>query len=139
MEACAQPVRRPTLVLAEDHPTIARAIVRLLMADFDLLAAVTDGESLVTLASRLRPDVVVTDIGMPGLDGIEAASQLVRSLPGLPVVFVSVHDDPEIVRHALSVGRGFVVKAAAGDELVDAVHAALRGEAFVSRWLVGNL
>jgi len=132
MDASLPAARRPSLVLAEDHPQMAREIARLLNADFDVVAAVTDGESLVTYAVRLRPDIVVTDIGMPGMDGIDAAERLARALPGLPVVFVSIHDDPEIIRRALTVGRGYVVKTAAGDELVDAVHAALRGEAFIS-------
>jgi DNA-binding NarL/FixJ family response regulator len=132
MDASLPTARRPSLVLAEDHPQMAREIARLLNADFDVVAAVTDGESLVTYAVRLRPDIVVTDIGMPGMDGIDAAERLARALPGLPVVFVSIHDDPEIIRRALTVGRGYVAKTAAGDELVDAVHAALRGEAFIS-------
>jgi DNA-binding NarL/FixJ family response regulator len=134
MEAQTVPARRPSLVLAEDHPQMSREMTRLLEDDFEIVAVVTDGEALLTWASRLCPDVVVTDIGMPGMDGIEAASQLVRWLPGIPIVFVSVHDEPEIVRRALAIGRGFVVKTAAGDELVDAVHAALRGDSFVSHW-----
>ncbi|UPG91335.1 response regulator transcription factor [Luteibacter aegosomaticola] len=131
MDAPQPTARRPTLVLAEDHPQMAREITRLLAADFDVLAAVTDGESLLTLAVRLRPDAVVTDIGMPGMDGINAAEHLVRALPGLPVIFLSIHDDPEIIRRALRVGRAFVAKTAAGDDLVDAVHAALRGDAYL--------
>ncbi|HEY4090535.1 MAG TPA: response regulator transcription factor [Luteibacter sp.] len=132
MDATLPTARRPSLVLAEDHPQMAREIARLLDEDFDVLAAVTDGASLLTYAMRLRPDIVVTDIGMPGMDGIDAAERLARALPGLPVVFVSIHNDPEIIRRALTVGRGFVVKTAVGDELVDAIHAALRGESFIS-------
>jgi DNA-binding NarL/FixJ family response regulator len=133
MDAVAPLTRRPTLVMAEDHPQIAGELRRLLAHDYDVVGLATDGLALLTLGSRLRPDVVVTDIAMPGMDGLAAASQLVRLLPGLAVIFVSVHGEREIVRRALSIGHAFVVKAAAGDDLVDAVRTVLGGGSFVSQ------
>ena len=123
---------RATVVLAEDHPSVAEEIARLLSEDFDLVGVVAHGAALVTAATRLKPDVVVTDIEMPGMDGIEAARQLSQGSPGLAIVFVSMHDDPALARRALSIGVGYVLKSSAGEELLDAVHAALRGEGFVS-------
>ena len=126
------PTRRATLVLAEDHPQLSRDLCALLQDEFDVVGIAADGAALLTLAQRLRPDVVVTDIGMPGMDGIAAATQLVRLLPGLPVVFVSVYVEPEIVQRALAIGRAFVEKAAAGDELTCAVKLVLAGDGFIS-------
>jgi DNA-binding NarL/FixJ family response regulator len=123
---------RASVVLADDHPQTAREIERLLREDFDVIGVVSNGVSLVSLVEILKPDVVVTDIAMPQMDGLEAARRLALSCPGLPVVFVSCHDDAGVARRALSLGSGYVVKASAGEDLLDAVHAALRGDAYVS-------
>ncbi len=123
---------RPTVVLAEDHPHVAEQLRRLLASEFDVVAVVGHGEALVKTATRLRPDVIVTDISMPGMDGIRAAAELVRQQPSLGVVFVTVHDDPALARKALAVGLGYVLKTTAGDELVEAVHSVLRAQPFVS-------
>ncbi|MET0936583.1 MAG: response regulator transcription factor [Luteibacter sp.] len=126
------PTGRPTVVLAEDHPNVAKAIEGLLREEFDVIGVVGNGIALVSLVEILRPDAVVTDIGMPGMDGIEAARRLARSHPHMPVVFVSCHDDLGIARMALEIGCGYVVKASAGEDLLDAVHAVLRGDSYVS-------
>src|SRR5215468_5374162 len=123
---------RPTVVLAEDHPHVAEQLRRLLASEFDVVAVVGHGEALVKMATRLRPDVIVTDISMPGVDGIRAAAELVRAQPSLAVVFVTVHDDPALARKALAIGLGYVLKANAGEELVDAVNAVLHSQPFVS-------
>jgi DNA-binding NarL/FixJ family response regulator len=123
---------RPSVVLADDHPQTAHEIERLLREDFDVVGVVANGAALISLVEILRPDAVVTDIAMPVMDGLEAASRLALSCPGLPVIFVSCHDDAGIARKALSVGAAYVVKASAGEDLLDAVHAALRGDAYVS-------
>lgn len=125
-------VSRATVVLAEDHPPVAEQIRDLLGQEFDVLAVVGHGEALLKATRRLRPDAVVTDISMPGMDGMQAARELKGDQPGLPVVFISVHDDPELARAALSIGEGYVLKASAGEELVEAVRAALDHRYFVS-------
>src|SRR5262249_59954166 len=97
-----------------------------------------DGHALLEAAAKYRPDVIVADIAMPGLDGIAAARALLRADPGARIVFVTVHGEPELVQQALAVGvLGYVLKLAAGDELVPAVHAALRGERSLSRGVSG--
>lgn len=125
-------MKRATLVLAEDHPPIAEQLRELLGEEFDVLAVVAHGEALVKAVRRLRPDVVVTDISMPGMDGMQAARELLAERPGLPVVFITVHDDVTLARAALSIGRGYVLKASAGDELVEALRVVLSGGHFLS-------
>ncbi len=123
---------RPTVVLAEDHPPVAEQIRDVLGAEFDVLAVVGHGEALVKAVRRLRPDAVVTDISMPGMDGMQAARELLTELPGLPVVFITVHDDPTLARAALTIGKGYVLKATAGEELGEAVKCVLDNRYFVS-------
>jgi DNA-binding NarL/FixJ family response regulator len=128
-------VTRATIVLAEDHPPVAEQIRELLGEEFDVLAVVSHGEALVKAVRRLRPDAVVTDISMPGMDGMQAARELLMELPGLPIVFITVHDDPSLARAALAIGKGYVLKAAAGEELPDAIRSVLDNRYFVSATL----
>lgn len=128
-------MRRARIVLAEDHAGVAEELRYLLDDAFDVVAVVGHGQALVTAATRLSPDAVVTDIAMPGMDGIEAARELLRARPGLGVVFVTVHDDPALARKALEIGRGYVLKASAGEELIEAVERVLDGATFLSRAL----
>jgi DNA-binding NarL/FixJ family response regulator len=105
-----------------------------LTPSFDVVADVTDGVALVRLVGELAPDVVVTDIAMPGLDGIEAVCLIHERQPDVRFVLVSVHTDPTLVERGFAAGAtGYVVKQMAGDDLVPAVHAVLDGERFVSR------
>ena len=107
----------------------------LLQTDFEVVATVQDGRALVDAEASLSPDVIVTDIAMPILDGIAAAREILRRNPRARVVFVTVYADPAMVRRGLAIGGlGYVQKVAAGDELVPAVWAALRGE----RWCLCN-
>lgn len=123
---------RPTIVLAEDHPHVAEQLRRLLSSCFDVVAVVGHGEALVKAAVRLKPDVVVTDISMPGMDGIRAAQELLLQQPSASIVFVTVHDDRALARKALGIGLGYVLKASAGEDLIEAVNAALDARPFVS-------
>jgi DNA-binding NarL/FixJ family response regulator len=125
-------MNRPTIILAEDHPNVAEQLRKLLADSFDVVAVVGHGEALVKTALRVKPDIVVTDISMPGMDGMRAAQEILLHQPSLGVVFVTVHDDRALVRKALTIGLGYVLKASAGDELVDAVKAALDSRRFVS-------
>jgi DNA-binding NarL/FixJ family response regulator len=121
------------VLLADDHPAVAKELCALLQPEFDVVATVGDGDALVAAAHALAPDVIVTDIAMPGLDGVVAASDILRRNPAARIVFVTVHDEAEIVKNGLAIGvLGYVLKLTAGEELVPAIHAALRGERHIS-------
>lgn len=131
---------RPSVLLADDHAETARQLKKLLQPHFDVIAVVEDGGALVSAAARLSPDVIVTDISMPGLDGIEASKQILRADSEARIVLVTVHSEPMLVEGGLAAGaRGYVLKDAAGEDLVAAVHAALAGDIYVSLALRGNM
>src|SRR5262245_27716531 len=125
--------RRPTVLLADDHPQTAAMLRSLLEGPFEVIECVTDGEALVRAAARLSPDAIVSDIGMPRMDGIDAARRILAANGDARVVFVTVQSNVSVVERSLAEGvLGYVVKMVAGDELVAAVHAALRGQRHVS-------
>jgi DNA-binding NarL/FixJ family response regulator len=124
---------RPRVLLAEDHEAVREQLRVLLQADFEVIAAVADGYALVGAAQALRPDVIVTDVAMPGLSGLEAAVRLIATDSAARVIFVSVHTEAALVRRGLEIGAvGYVLKQSAGEELVEAVRTAMLGERFVS-------
>lgn len=130
---------RPRVLLADDHQIVAEGVARLLAADYELLAILTDGNALVDATLEERPDIVVADIAMPGLSGIEALRQLQAAGSIVPVVFLTMHNEPAMVEEALDVGaRGYVLKAAAGEELLQAMREVLAGRAYVSPALWRN-
>ena len=133
--SAVQTAKRPRVLLADDQAANKRLLEGLLWSDFDVIATVQDGQALIEAEAMLSPDVIVTDISMPILDGITAAREILRRNPQARVVFVTVHADPALVRRGLAIGGlGYVQKVTAGDELVPAVWAALRGE----RWCLCN-
>ena len=127
-------IARARVLLADDHAGNTDLLCRLLQPEFEVVASVQDGNTLVDAAESLSPDVIVTDISMPGLDGISAAMAILGRNPAARIVFVTVHGDRVLMERGLSTGAlGYVLKLAAGDELLPAVRAALRGERHVSR------
>ena len=132
--------RRPRLLLADDHLLVAEALKSLLAPEFDLVGVVEDGRELVAAAAKLRPDVIVADITMPHLNGIEALVQLRQGGDKVPVVFLTMHRDVTFARRALEAGAaGFVLKHSAADELVTAIRAALKGETYISPQMAGEV
>ncbi len=122
------PPRRPRALLADDHLLVAEALKSLLAADFDLVGIVEDGCALIEAAGRLRPDIIVADVTMPHLNGIDALVRLRHDGNRVPVVFLTMHRDITFARRALEAGAsGFVLKHSAPAELVLAIHAALKG------------
>jgi DNA-binding NarL/FixJ family response regulator len=122
---------RPRVLLADDHPGVAEELRRLLESEFDVVGVVADGKALVREVENRRPDVVVTDIVMPGLDGIAATKAILASRPDTRVVLVTVHDDPELAEWGYAAGaRACVMKLTASQDLLPAVRTALRGERY---------
>ena len=104
------PPRRPKVLLADDHLLVAEALKSLLTPEFDLVAVVEDGYALVEAAGRLRPDVIVADVTMPHLNGIDALVRLRQGGDQVPVVFLTMHRDVTFARRALEAGAsGFVL------------------------------
>lgn len=129
---------RKRLLLADDHGLMLEGLTRLLAGEFEIVGTVVDGRSLVVEAERLRPDVIVLDIGMPELNGIEAARRLNKSLPGSKIVFVTQQLDPAYVHAAFTAGaKAYVAKQSASTELVEAIHRAMRNLYYVTP-LVGE-
>ncbi|RLK56104.1 response regulator receiver domain-containing protein [Stenotrophomonas rhizophila] len=117
---------------------MGRQLRSLLSQQFQVIGLVQDGASLVQAAQSMLPDVVVTDIAMPEMNGLEAARRLRLQRPVLGVVFITVHAEPQMVTQAMGLGAcSYVLKSDAGDDLLPAVAAALKGESFVSRSLRG--
>jgi DNA-binding NarL/FixJ family response regulator len=131
---------RPRVLLADDHLLVAEALKSLLASDFDLVGVVEDGRALVEKAGRLRPDVVVADVTMPHLNGIDALVRLRREGNRVPVVFLTMHRDVTFARRALEAGAsGFVLKHSAPAELVLAIRAALEGRTYLTPQLAGEV
>lgn len=130
----------PRILLADDHRIVAEGLKNLLAQDFEIIGMVEDGQALIDAANRLRPDVIVADITMPGLNGIEALKILKTSDPKVRIVFLTMHSETAYARRALDAGAsGFVLKHCAPEELVLAVRAALAGQRFVTPALAARL
>jgi DNA-binding NarL/FixJ family response regulator len=128
------------VLLADDHRMVAEGLRSLLAPDFDLVGVVEDGRALVASALKLRPDVVVADITMPHLNGLEALRLLRKDIPSTKVVFLTMHHDVAYARRALESGAsGFVLKHSAPAELIAAIRAALSGQTYITPALAGEV
>ena len=126
------------VLLADDHALVVEGFRRILEAEFDVVGAAEDGITLVSDALRLKPDVVLIDISLPLLNGIEAARQIRKNLPEAKIVFVTMHADLGYLRDALRLGAsGYLLKQSAGKELLKAVREALAGKTFLGRGFPG--
>ncbi len=125
--------RCPTVLLADDHPVMHTGLRRLLEPDHEVIAAVTDGQALLEIAERLRPRLVITDISLPGIDGIEATRRLQVSASDVRVLILSIHGEPSCVRAAFEAGAwGYLTKCSAPEEVEHAVREVLAGRFYVS-------
>jgi len=127
---------RGTILLADDHVLLLEAFRRMLEPAFDVVGAAADGAALVEEALRLEPDVVVADVSMPRMNGLEAARRLRSELPRTRVVFLTVNEDPQVAAEAFALGAsGFVLKSSTALELHEAIRAALAGRRYLSKRL----
>jgi len=129
---------RPTVVLADDHAGIIECVSRLLISDYDVVAAVNDGRKAVEAVMRYSPDVAVFDIAMPELDGLGAAREVKQQWCNTRIIFLTVHADEDYVVAALESGAsGYVLKSSMQSDLVNAIEHALAGRVFVSSYPIG--
>jgi len=124
---------RIRILLADDQQEMLETVARMLEDEFDVVAAVANGERVIEAAIRLAPDLLVLDISMPVMNGLEAAARLKESGSEAKVIFLTVHEDPVIVEAAFSVGaRGYVLKQRLAKDLILAIREALDGRIFIS-------
>src|SRR5688572_32314103 len=132
--------RRPKILLADDHVVFTDGIVRILRDRFDVVGAVTDGHALIDAAEKLRPDVIVSDISMPTLSGIEGLRQLKAKHGDVRVIFLTMHADAKLAADAFRLGaKGFVLKQSSGEELVKAIDSVLEGHKYMSSALTDEV
>ncbi len=127
------PMRRPTVLIADDHTIVMEGLVSLLKDTFDVVGAVSDGSRLVEEAIRLKPDVIVTDISMPGMSGMDALRRLKALRSDTRIILLTMHANAAVVTEAMHAGAsGYLVKQSAGDELVTAIHEVLQGRVYLT-------
>ena len=121
------------VLLVDDHRSVLERLEKLLSPEFTIVATASNGWEMLRACSGHNPDVVVADVAMHGLSGIEASKKLLENQPGMPIVMLSMHREPEVVQSALDAGAmGYVHKLTAGEDLIPAIHSALAGKRFVS-------
>ena len=127
-------MRRNTVLLADDHAIVMEGLARLLRDhDFDVVGAVGDGQALIDAAKRLRPDVIVTDLSMPGLSGLDVLARLKAEGIDSRVIVLTMHKDADLASVAMRGGAsGFLLKESAGDELLAAIRQALQGGVYLA-------
>ena len=135
----ARAMPRATVLIADDHAVVLDRLVSLLKDHFEVLGTAVSGTLLIEAAARLCPDVVVTDISMPGLNGLEALRQLKTACSDTKVILLTMDADAEVATHAIRSGAsGFLTKFSAIDELVTAINEVLQGRVYVTRAVDGQ-
>jgi len=128
--------RSPTrhrILLADDHAIVVEALRSLLSESYDVVGVVPNGRALLAEATKLTPDVIVLDVGMPLLNGLDAGERLKKLLPNVRLVFLTMKDDPNLAAAALNLGTvGYVLKHSAASELLKAISEVLRGRSYVT-------
>jgi DNA-binding NarL/FixJ family response regulator len=127
---------RPRVLIADDHNLVAELCKRLLQVDYDVVGTVADGRALVRASGELKPDVIVLDIAMPVLNGLDAGRQVKKILPAVKLVFLTMNPDPDVAAEAFARGAsGYLLKTCAATEMVLAVRDVLRGKTYLSKAL----
>lgn len=124
---------RPTILIADDHKMFAQGLAGLLEDEFDLVGTVENGQALIDEAARLKPDLIIVDISMPVLNGLDAVRRLNQQNTGSKVVFLTMHADTRLLREAFQCGGvGYVLKQSAGEELLFALRQVMSGQNYIS-------
>ena len=123
----------PRVILADDHTILLEAFHKLLEPHCDVVGTVSDGRALLEAAPQLRPDVIVLDIGMPLMNGLEAGLRLKEQMPGVKLIFLTMNEDSDLAVEAMRSGAsGYLLKSSAATELIQAIQMALKGKSYVT-------
>lgn len=124
---------RPRILIADDHTLVAEAFKRLLEPDYEVVKLVIDGRSLLSEAKQLKPDLVLLDLSMPLLNGLDAGRELKKSLPKTKLIVLTMNEDPDVASEALrNWASGYLLKKSAGGELKEAIGEVLQGHSYVT-------
>ncbi len=124
---------RPSVLLVDDHTLVLDAFKKLLEPEFEVVGTVSDGQSALSAAVDLKPDVIVLDLGMPNVNGVQAGPELKKLLPRTKVIVLTMNEDSEIARESLRLwASGYLLKKSAASELVRAIRETLRGRTYVT-------
>ncbi len=128
---------RTRILIADDHTLVAECFKALIEPEFEVVGFVSDGRALLQKAVELRPDIIISDIAMPGLNGLDACEQLKQKLRNVKLLFVSFHQEPHICAEAFRRGASaYLAKCSAAEELVRAIRAVVRGGTYVTPLIV---
>jgi DNA-binding NarL/FixJ family response regulator len=131
---------RPRVLLADDHTLLLEAFQRLLTDECEVVGMVSDGRALLAAADKLRPDIVVVDVAMPLLNGLDAARQLKQVLPETRIVFLTMNEDPDLAAEAFRAGAsGYLLKRSAASELLTAIREVMRHRSYVTPLITSDL
>jgi DNA-binding NarL/FixJ family response regulator len=131
---------RPRVLLADDHTLLLGAFEKLLSDECDVVGQVSDGRALVAAAEELKPDIIVLDISMPLLNGLEAGRQIKRAMPATKLVFVTMNEDTDLAADAFRAGAsGYLLKQSATSELMAAIHQVMEGRSYVTPLITEGL
>jgi len=124
---------RPRVILADDHTIVLEAFKKMLEASCEIVAAVTNGQALLEAAQRLKPDVIVADIAMPRLNGLDACEQLKAKIPNAGLILITANEDPDMAAEAIRRGAsGYLLKKSASSELFEAIQRVSNGHQFIT-------
>ena len=131
---------RPRVLLADDHALLLGALEKLLSAECEVVGQVADGRALVEAADSLKPDVIVLDISMPSLNGLEAGRQIKQRLRSVKLVFITMNEDPDLAAEAFRAGAsGYLLKQSAATELMTAIRQVMQGRSYVTPLMTEGL
>jgi DNA-binding NarL/FixJ family response regulator len=126
-------MKLPRVILADDHKLVAEALQNLMAPHFEVVDTVCNGHQLLESAISRKPDLVVIDVGMPLLNGLEAGRELKIKMPAIKLVFLTMNEDPELALQAMKAGAScYVLKNSAGSELLEAMRMAIQGKTYIS-------
>ena len=121
------------VVLADDHTLVLEAFCNLLAPDVDIVGTAADGRELIKIVRKLEPDIVVTDISMPNLNGVDACIKLLKLAPDTKIIFLTVLNDPDVVAEVIRAGaKGYLLKSSASSELLQAIKAVAAGRTYIT-------